>query len=461
MAATRNTPSTDPVETVAAFFAPRLAAGGRRVCVALSGGADSTALLHALHLARATYLPGIELSALHVHHGLSPNADAWAAFCADLCARLGVPLRIVRVRVVAGGEGIEAAARAARYAAFRDVAADWLALAHHRDDQAETLLLNLLRGAGVHGLAAMPAERALAGGPRLARPLLTLPRSAIEAWCAARGIAFVCDESNADCDLRRNFLRHDILPRLAAVFPAPHAALARAAGHAAAAAALADELAVADAADLVDAASSSLAIAGLRALPPARRANLLRHFIAGCGLRQPDTRHLDEVLRQLLAAAPAATPRFALAGEEFELSCGRLWRVPAAARTPPAAVAWAAAEELEIPWAGGTLRCRRVTGGGLSLRAFAGGAAEFRPRAGGESLQPDAARPRRPLKKLLQEAGVPHWRRRALPLLWCGGRLLWAADIGCGCGCDAAFAANAGEAGWLPSWDLPLPSARG
>lgn len=446
MAASRNSPPADLPERVAAFFAPRLPRG-RRVCVGLSGGRDSVALLQALAEAGAA-LP-LQLSALHVHHGLSANADAWADFCADLCRSLGVPLRIVRVRVDdACGEGLEAAARRARYAAFAEVEADWLALAHHRDDQAETLLLNLLRGAGAHGLAAMPAERPLTPGAalRLVRPLLAASRREIEDWLTSRGAAWIDDESNADERLRRNFLRNEILPRLAGVFPEPSAALARAAARLAESAALADAVARADAAGVVD--GETLLLPAFNALPAARRANLLRRELHCRGRRMPDARHLAEILRQLASAAADAAPRFAVDGGELRVERGRL-HFGAAPAAAPASLPWRG--EVSLPWAGGVLRFVEGVGVGLSRARLADAEVCVRGRIGGERLQPHPRRPRRPLKKLLQEGGVPASARQALPLLYCGDELVWVAGVGV----DVRFAAAPGEAGVLPIWEPP------
>src|SRR5262245_61670817 len=187
------------------------------ITVALSGGRDSIVLLDAL--ATAAPLRAIALEAVHVHHGLSPRAEAWAEFCAEACAARGVPLSVHRVLVDrTAGIGIEAAARAARYAVFGAVRADFVALAHHANDQAETLMLQLLRGAGPHGLAAMPLLRPLHAGVALLRPLVALPAAVLEAYAKARGLAWVDDESNADAALRRNYVRHEIAPRLGAAF---------------------------------------------------------------------------------------------------------------------------------------------------------------------------------------------------------------------------------------------------
>jgi tRNA(Ile)-lysidine synthase len=447
MAVTRNKPSIDLAGRVAAFLAPRLLEG-RHVCVGLSGGRDSVALLHALVLLRRQASPlalSFELSALHVHHGLSARADGWAEFCQSVCNTLDVPLRVVRVTVSGiADEGLEAAARRARYDAFATCNADWLALAHHRDDQAETLLLNLLRGAGAHGLAAMPEERSLnAGSTRLIRPLLGVSRQDIEHWLAAHDLAWVDDDSNADTHLRRNFLRAEVLPLLATAFPQPAAALARASAHLSEQAMLVDTLAELDAQGIVEA--GSILLPAFNALPPARRSNLLRYQLRRVGLRMPDSRFLAEIIRQLAAAMPEAAPVFALDGAFLRVFRGRLYfdRLEAAVSEP---LPWQG--EPALPWVGGLVEFQATEGAGLSRRRLAEARVSLRSRQGGERLQLEAKRPRRSLKKLLQELAVPVWERGRLPLLWCGEQLVWAGRVGG----DAAWLAAPGEPGVQPVW---------
>ncbi len=397
---------------------------------------------------------GFSLSALHVHHGLSFHADAWAAHCERVCRGLRVPLTVERVRVEATGEGPEAAARAARYAVFSRLDADALALAHHRDDQAETVLAQLLRGGGPKGLAAMPASRWLDGGrARLLRPLLDIPRADLESWARARGLDWEEDDSNRQTHLTRNALRHDILPLIESRFPRAGATLARAAGRFAETAELLDELAELDGHDAIDA--DGLAIGRLAALPEARARNLLRRYLELVGATlHPDA--LREGLRQLLAARGDA--RLAVAFGEVELRRfrDRALAVPRRARNR----ATRAPREPDIFWRGeaclalrdaGTLAFQRVDDGGVRLDA---GPVSIRFRRGGETLRPDPARPRRAVKDLLREAAIPPWRRDELPLLFVGERLAWVAGIGA----DADFAARPGEPGWRVSW-LAEPTA--
>lgn len=317
MAASRNRPPPDLQARVGAFIAARLAAH-ERLCVGLSGGCDSVVLAHLLsRLGLAD-----RLSAIHVHHGLSPNADAWADFCQRYCRDLGIPLLIRQVKVAPSAPcGPEAAARQARYAAFAEVPAECLALAQHRGDQAETLLLNLLRGAGVTGAAAMPLERRSAGR-RLLRPLLAATRTEIEAYARTNDLAWVSDESNADTALTRNFIRHAVMPILQQRFPAAETALAQASANFAEAAGLLDELAALDWALAADGEAARLPV--LRALSLPRLKNLLRFRLRSLGWRVPVAARLDEFARQLHCAGPDRHPELLLAEGRMRAARGLL-----------------------------------------------------------------------------------------------------------------------------------------
>lgn len=428
------------------FFVPRLA-GGARVCVGLSGGMDSVVLLHALcRLAQAAELP-VAVSAVHVHHGISPRADDWAEFCRALCLRLDVPLDIVPVMVPRNsGEGLEGAARRLRHEAFAAIDADWLALGHHRDDQAETVLLNLLRGAGVAGAAGMLVERGQTRGPALVRPFLGVPRVEIAQYAHAHQLAWVEDESNDDRHFRRNFLRHDVMPALERSFPGAGASLARAAGHFAEASALLDDLAAMDL-QSVAGASGRVAIDSFNRLPSPRARNLLRYVWSRAGFRAPDARWIGEALKQLATADALSELCLATSDGELHVYRGELYPVPLRAAPPPTPLACSGQEALL--WAGGLVRFEDVVGRGIRRAAIVGKTALLATRQGGERLQPDGRRPRRSLRNLLQENAVPPWERERLPLLWIDGRLAWIGGIGC----DAAFACPAGEAGILPVWE--------
>lgn len=323
MAASRKKPLPDLPVRVGEVLAGRIGNEAERLCVGLSGGCDSVVLLHALK-SLALSNP---LSAIHVHHGLSPNADRWAAFCAAYCQRLGVPLLIRHVTVpIATGLGLEAAAREARYAAFAEADADCLLLAQHRGDQAETVLMNILRGAGVVGAAGMPVERAF-GGMRLLRPLLTCSRSDIEAYARSVSLDWIEDESNADTALTRNYVRRDLMPVLSGRFPQAEAALAQSAAHFAEAAELLDELAEHDWQKVRD--EDSACIPELRTLSLARIKNLLRYRLRQLGWQVPVQSRLDEFARQLLCAAPDRHPELRLPAGIMRLAQRRLRWLPA------------------------------------------------------------------------------------------------------------------------------------
>lgn len=440
-------------QTLSGFLAARLPRGAR-LCVGLSGGRDSLVLLHALDGLRAAGL-AFELSAVHVHHGLSPHADAWAAFCADFCQRSEVALDIVRVEVPRdSGEGLEAAARRLRHAVFAGRSADWLALAHHRNDQAETILFRLLRGAGVSGAAGMRMERPQAGGPRLIRPLLETPQSLVACYAQEQALTWIEDESNADSRYRRNHLRREVMPRIETQLPGAAQALVRAGRHFAEAALLLEEMARADRARLAD-ASASLDLAAFNALSAPRARNLLRFELLSAGFRAPESRWLDEALRQLATASADSGTCVATKDGEIHVYRGRLHAVrrrPALAEGP---VHWRG--EAELPWGGDRLRFHLTPGAGISCRLLAGAPVCLRARHGGERLQPDQRRPSRTLRTLLQEAAVPPWERARLPLLWCGERLVWVGGIGV----DAAFACPPGEEGITVLWPGPAAAPAG
>lgn len=276
-------------------------APGQRLVLGLSGGLDSVVLLHLLLRLRDDI--GVSLAAVHVHHDLSANADVWQVFCERLCQGWDIPLRVARVQVDReSGAGIECAARKARYEAFATEAADWIVLAQHRDDQAETLLFNLLRGAGVRGAAAMQMAR-----DNILRPLLGLGRSEIEAYGRQLGLQWIEDESNSDTHYSRNFIRHEIMPRLAARFPAVKANFAAAAGRFAEAQVLLDELALLDLGQIP--ARFPLPLTCLQGLSEARARNVLRLLLACHGVQVPSEVRLFEATRQLLTAAPDRHPK--------------------------------------------------------------------------------------------------------------------------------------------------------
>lgn len=283
-----------------------------RLTVGLSGGIDSVVLLHALAALRPA-----GLAAVHVHHGLSPHADRWAEFCCDFAQRLGVSCVCTRVEVELGSaDGLEAAARRVRHGVFAKLDADWIVLAHHRDDQAETLLFNLLRGTGLAGAAAMRPRRG-----KLLRPLLDIGRAEIECYAEHHGLEWIEDESNRDTRHTRNFLRHRILAPLAQRFGAVAQNLAAAAARFAEAQELLDALARLD---LGGSEDFPVAVAALQALPEARARNVLRFLLAQRGVKIPNEARLREALRQMLEAGIDRHPAVKLGTHRLVRRRGRI-----------------------------------------------------------------------------------------------------------------------------------------
>lgn len=405
--------------------------------VALSGGLDSSVLLHGLAMLARTYtLP--PLRAVHVAHGLQTAAAAWPGHCAQLCRKLQVPYQALPVKVEAG-PSLEQSAREARYQALAAQLApgEVLLTAQHRDDQAETLLLRLLRGAGVRGAAAMAKARPLGQGT-LARPLLDLNREALLAYAQAVGLTWVDDPSNADRTFDRNYLRHEVIPRLRQRWPGAVANLARSASHFAEGLALLEELARQDlrlaeqGAPLPWLGLPSLALAPLRELSQARQRNALQAWLVTRS-RLPDTAHWAgwEALRD---AGQAATPIWRLADGALCRAQDRAWWLsgPWLAQ-PPAPARWTdLATPLALP-GNGELRW---------VGQIPEGQVEVRYRQGGESVL-IPGRGRRDLKRLLNEAGLPTFVRARLPLLWLNGELVAVANL------DGA-GKRLGELRWRP-----------
>ncbi|EIL97893.1 tRNA(Ile)-lysidine synthase [Rhodanobacter thiooxydans] len=410
------------------------------LCVAFSGGPDSTALLHAL-----TQLPEARrrgLRALHVDHGLHPDSAAWAEHCRHFCAALGLPCEVLRVQVERGaGIGLEAAARHARHAALAAQLRDdeYLLLGHHRDDQVETVLLKLLRGAGPEGLGGMRTLRPF-GRSQLWRPLLTLSRQQLRDYVEAQRLDVIDDPSNADTSLARNRLRHEILPRLARGWPQAADSILHSAAlcRAAADALRLQWLAAFDA--LHDPASRSLDAAGWLALLPALREPLLDHWLHRQGLPAPSTAQRRQIERQCGARA-GQLPCIRWADAELHIWKGRLWALP-----PPAGAIDAG---WQAPWRGEPLAL--PDGGELALTREGGRLAEplqVRLRRGGERIKPAGDAHTRELRDLFQQSQLPPWQRHACPLLYAGDELVAVADRWA----SARGAAIFRLAGALPRW---------
>jgi len=399
-----------------------------RYVIALSGGLDSTVLANALADTRERH--GKALLAVHVDHGLHPDSGAWTGHCRQLARALGIEFVAESVAVERDGRGLEGAARAARYAALaRHVrAGDWLLSAHHRDDQAETLLLNLMRGSGPAGLAGIGGLYRFAAG-WLARPLIDVSREALAAYAAQRGIAWLDDPSNRDQRFDRNYLRHEIVPRLERRWPGAGARLARSARLASEAAELLEQLADLDLASLGE-RPDRIDVAGLAALAPARQRNVLRRAIRRAGLPPPPTAQLDAVLDTVVPAKHDARPLVSWHGAEIRRYRGMLYVLPAAdTSTPPWDGRRLGTEPCDLGPGMGRLVLSADAPEGLCDAVVARGL-RVRCRRGGEKIRPAGQAHTRKLKKLLQDAGVTPWMRERVPLVYADdGQLVAIADF--------------------------------
>ncbi len=398
-----------------------LRSGTAPLAVGYSGGLDSTVLLHRLAASPQAQRRG--LRALHVDHGLQPASADWPQHCAAACAALDLPFEARQVEVERRGS-VEANARRARYAALAAMLhpGETLVLAQHRNDQAETVLLQLLRGAGIGALGAMRRERMLGANP-VWRPLLDVARGELERYATQHALSYIDDPSNADLRLSRNAIRHRVLPLLREHWPQAEASLAASARLLAEDAELIDGLAERALLDCHHLDPSLLRIEPLQALPAALQRHVLRRWIEQAGLSPPPPTVLARVAGELIAARADATPSLHWRG-------GRLRRYRellhcTAPASPPAAfkpIRWDGSDDCELPPPFGRLQLLPAPHPLLPMRVAT--------RIGGETIALPG-RPRRPLRHVLQELGIPPWERERLPLLFAAddGELLGAGDL--------------------------------
>lgn len=414
----------------------------RKFAVAFSGGLDSTVLLAAI--CRLTPRP--EVRALHVDHGLHPDSKDWERHCMAAAASLGAGYGSLRCPVdPAPGESIEAQARAVRYRALEVLIApgEILLTAHHADDQLETVMLRLLRGTGVRGLRGI-APLLPFGGGFLARPLLGVSRAEILAAAEACGLEWIEDPSNGDTRFDRNYVRAELIPRLTERWPAAARTVGRAASQMAEAQQILDEAALADA----PGDPGRIDCAVLRDLSPIRRRNVLRHSIVRLGLPMPDTRQMKELIRALDVRRRDAGTRVQWPGGEARIYRDCLYLLePLPAASPPG---YTGEVSLARPWSGPEGRIRLVSGSGQGLPAnWAEEGFSLRFREGGERFRPIGRPHSRPLKKWLQEAGVPPWLRARIPLLYREDALVAVGDLWIA---DAAVDSGEDRARWQVRW---------
>jgi tRNA(Ile)-lysidine synthase len=398
--------------------------------VGLSGGLDSSCLATAAsQLARSGALaPGLSVRAVHVDHGLQSASNAFLEQCAGLCRRLKMALAIVVVQVeLPTGASVEAAAREVRYGALAAQLApgECLLTGHHGEDQAETFLLQALRGAGPKGLASMPSRRPLGAGWHL-RPLLGISRRELQQFAGTHDIASIEDPMNRDLRFDRSYLRHEIWPQLERRWPGAGAALVRAAQHSADSQHLLDQLADTDLGAARDGAA--LSVHGLRRLTNARRLNAVRRWLVQEGAALPSTARLTEALRQMMDAREDHLPVVIWAGHALRRYRERIFLTAA---DPPRLGAaldwdWRANPMLELGEGLGRLRVASRPGGLEPGRLTP--VLHVRTRAGGERIRLGESGRTQSVQHLCQAQGILPWARDALPFIYLGDELLAVAD---------------------------------
>lgn len=386
------------------------------------GGEGEVSESKALHSDR-----GFELYAVHVDHGLQTNSAQWVKHCEEVCAELQIPLHSLQIKIkLQQGESLEAAARDARYQAIAALIEDGDALltAHHQDDQAETVLLQLLRGAGPAGLAGMPECSAFPKGLHV-RPLLNFTQAQLRAYAETQQLTWVEDHSNRDLRFDRNYLRHEITPRLRARWPSYAHTLSRSATHSAEAAQLMEALAEIDSGN-----TDTLSVTALRALDEARQRNVLRTWIKRLGLPLPNATHLDRVLHDVVNAKYDSTPLVHWPGAEVRRYRDLIHAMhPLPSHDPGQILIWDTDIPLTLSNGLGRLMAVPIKGKGIKATLWQTLPVTVRFRLGGERCRPVGRKENHELKKLFQESGIPPWLRDRIPLIYLGEQLAVVADL--------------------------------
>ena len=416
----------------------------KNISIALSGGIDSIVLLHALNELKSKLK--IKLNAIHIHHNLSKNADDWLTFCYKECEKLGVPISSEKVDIKPNlSMGIEGAARQSRYEALENHRNNILVLGHHQNDQAETLLLQLFRGSGLNGLAAMPVfdqERFIW------RPLLKINKKVIEGYAKEKNLSFITDESNDNLKFDRNFLRKKVLPLIQSRYPDIVNTISRSSENIAEGLNLHKAIAKEDANLFFSKNKERLSLAMIKVLEKERVVNLIRWWLGVNKIMMPSKKTMNELYKQVKDVKKDALLNIDIS-ESISIKAyhDELFLVEKTIKIDPYELIWRGEEEVELP--GKTkLIFKKSLGSGFSLSKIGSKTLTIQNRNGGESFKPKNNQPTRTLKYLLQTSNIPPWKRQLMPLIFSENYLVAVPNFGI----HYKFQADKGENGWEIDW---------
>ena len=420
-----------------------------RFIVAYSGGLDSHVLLHAM-VALCEKLNG-ELHAVHINHALNSDSKKWSEHCKLQCSGLGIPFVSVTIDAQhKSGESPESAARKSRYSAFESLLqeGDCLMTAHHQDDQAETLMLQLMRGGGVHGLSAMPEQRTLKKGVHI-RPLLGFKRADLLQYAKDQNLSWIEDPSNVEIDFMRNYLRHEVMPQLRKQWPGSSQTISRSALLCSDASRLIDEVAADDLSAVKTADKNVISLEKFVVYSEHRQRNILRYWFVVLGLNQPNMKHIQQIMKNILTASEDRNPLVSWSGVEVRRYRGRMYAMkklqPFDSKTEKQ---WDVDSHVDLEIAGGMLCAEKAEGQGLDYALCSEGEVTVKFRRGGERCRVAGQVHHTELKKIFQQRAVPPWWRNRIPLIYINNELAAIAGL---LVCDE-FSVKAGQTGLSLSW---------
>ena len=423
----RRTPMTELLSAHSISSALNQSNNLKHIYVGYSGGVDSHVLLH---LCTAITDLKDKITAVYVHHGLQLEADAWANHCKNTAERLGVNFIVLNVNAFPSqGESPEEAARNARYNALKSLinAGDVLLVAQHRDDQLETVLLQLFRGSGLQGLSAMP-EAILFGQGLMLRPLLNVSKSAINDYAQAHALSWVDDPSNFSNDYDRNFLRNEVLPLIKRRWPACDKTVARSAKHCADAQVLISEQAEKLFLEAYSSIDNTLAISELKKLKVDQQALVIRQWFRICNLKMPAQAFIERLQSEVISAREDADPILSGQGYSVRRYRDKLYclKIVVPEIIPP--IIWPSGQS-SVKFSADQTLCCIASLQGIPLERWQGSTVTVKSRSGGETIAIARRAGRHDLKKLFQEAAIPPWERQFMPLVYIDDKLAAVGDL--------------------------------